>query len=468
VALLLTNTLTRRKEVFVPREPGKVGIYLCGITVWNEPHIGNLRNVVVFDVLRRHLVASGYDVLFVHNYTDVDDKIINASGHDPVRMFVLAEQWTRVYEEVTTALGIIPPDIAPRATGHIPEMIELVAKLIDVGLAYQAPGGVYFSVGKFPEYGKLSGRDPSELLAGARVEVNPDKRDPLDFALWKSAKPGEPTWYSPWGPGRPGWHLECSAMAAKYLGRGFDIHGGGEDLIFPHHENEIAQSEGATGEPFARYWLHNAFLMIDGAEMHKSIGNVISPRELLQRHRGVVLRYALMTAHYRSPLDFSNELLEESAAAYERLATFATNAARALHHQVPGGGVDEGDWRERFVAALDDDLNIPAALAVLHDLVSAANPLIARAERSVPEAVAELHARLVTFSDLASRLGFTPLLDLPEPTMFPAVLKLVLELRERARAARDFEAADLIRERLEAVGIRIEDRAGGPRWHLAR
>jgi cysteinyl-tRNA synthetase len=468
VALLLTNTLTRRKEVFVPRDPGKVGIYLCGITVWNEPHIGNLRNVVVFDVLRRHLVASGYDVLYVNNYTDVDDKVINASGHDPVRMFVLAEQWIRVYEEITAALGIIPPDIAPRATGHIPEMIELVAKLVDVGLAYQAPGGVYFSVGKFPEYGKLSGRDPSELLAGARVEVNPDKRDPLDFALWKSAKPGEPTWDSPWGPGRPGWHLECSAMSAKYLGRGFDIHGGGEDLIFPHHENEIAQSEGATGEPFAHYWLHNAFLTVDGAEMHKSIGNVISPRELLQRHRGVVLRYALMTAHYRSPLDFSNELLEESAAAYERLATFATNAARALHHQVPDGGVDEGDWRERFVAALDDDLNIPAALAVLHDLVSAANPLIAPAERGVPEAVAELHTRLVTFSDLASRLGFTPLLDLPEPTMFPAVLKLVLELRERARAARDFVAADLIRERLEAVGIRIEDRAGGPRWHLAR
>jgi cysteinyl-tRNA synthetase len=468
VALLLTNTLTRRKEVFVPRDPGKVGIYLCGVTVWNEPHIGNLRNVVVFDVLRRHLVASGYDVLFVRNYTDVDDKIINASGHDPVRMFVLAEQWTRVYEEVTAALGIIPPDIAPRASGHIPEMIELIAKLVDVGLAYQAPGGVYFSVGKFPEYGKLSGRDPAEELAGARVEVNPDKRDPLDFALWKSAKPGEPTWNSPWGPGRPGWHLECSAMSAKYLGRGFDIHGGGEDLIFPHHENEIAQSEGATGEPFAHYWLHNAFLMVDGAEMHKSIGNVISPRELLQRHRGVVLRYALMTAHYRSPLDFSDELLEESAAAYERLATFATNAARALHHQVPDGGVNEGDWRERFVAALDDDLNIPAALAVLHDLVSAANPLIAPAERGVPEAVAELHTRLVTFSDLASRLGFTPLLDLPEPTVFPAALKLVLELRERARAARDFVAADLIRERLEAVGIRIEDRAGGPRWHLAR
>jgi cysteinyl-tRNA synthetase len=468
VALHLTNTLTRRKELFVPRDEGKVGIYLCGITVWNEPHIGNLRNVVVFDVLRRHLAASGYEVLFVRNYTDVDDRIIEASGHDPLRAFVVAEHWTRVYDEVNAALGVIPPDIAPRASGHIPEMLELVAKLVDVGLAYQAGGDVYFSVGKYPEYGRLSGRDPAELLAGARVEVNPDKRDPLDFVLWKGAKPGEPTWSSPWGPGRPGWHLECSAMAAKYLGRGFDIHGGGEDLIFPHHENEIAQSEGATGELFARFWLHNAFLRLHGEAMHKSTGNVVSPRQLLQRYRGVVLRYALMNAHYRSPLEFSTEVLDDAAAAYERLATFATNAARALPERVGVGGTEEGDWRERFVAALDDDLNIPAALAVLFDLVAAANPLIARAERGVPEAIAELHSRLVTFSDLAARLGFTPLLDLPEPTKFPAVLKLVLELRERARATRDFEAADLVRERLAAVGIRIEDRAGGPRWHLAR
>ena len=220
MALHLTNTLTRRKELFVPRDEGRVGIYLCGPTVYNEPHVGNLRNVVVMDVLRRHLVASGYKVLLVRNYTDVDDRIVEASGHDALRAFVIAEHWTRVYEEITGELGVIPPDIAPRATGHIPEMLELVAKLLDVGLAYQAGGDVYFSVGKFPEYGKLSGRDLADLQAGARVEVNPDKRDPLDFVLWKGAKPGEPTWSSPWGPGRPGWHLECSAMSSKYLGQG--------------------------------------------------------------------------------------------------------------------------------------------------------------------------------------------------------------------------------------------------------
>ncbi len=468
VALHLINTLTRKKELFVPRDEGKVGIYLCGPTVYNEPHVGNLRNIVVMDVLRRHLVASGFKVLLVRNYTDVDDRIIEASGHDALRAFVIAEHWTRVFEEITGALGVIPPDIAPRASGHVPEMLELVVKLFDVGLAYQSAGDVYFSVGKFPEYGKLSGRDLADEQAGARVEVNPDKRDPLDFVLWKAAKRGEPTWNSPWGPGRPGWHLECSAMSSKYLGQGFDIHGGGEDLIFPHHENEIAQYEGATGEQFARYWLHNAFLEIGGEKMAKSVGNVVSPRQLLERYRGVVLRYALMNAHYRSPLEFSQEVLADSAAAYERLSTFAVNAARALRPGTEAPRMEEGDWVDRFVAALNDDINVPAALAVLFDLVGAANPLIARAERGSAAAIAELRVRLATFSDLASRLGFTPLLDLPDVTTFPAVLDLALELRERARVARDFEAADMVRERLSAIGIRVEDRPGGPRWHLAR
>jgi cysteinyl-tRNA synthetase len=481
VALHLTTTLTRRKELFVPRDEGKVGIYLCGPTVYNEPHIGNLRNVVVMDVLRRHLIASGYEVLLVRNYTDVDDKIIAESGHDPLRAFVIAEHWTRVYESITEALGVIPPDIAPRATGHIPEMLELVAKLFDSGLAYQSGGDVYFSVAKFPEYGKLSGRELDELQAGARVEVNPDKRDPLDFVLWKGAKPGEPVWRSPYGPGRPGWHLECSAMACKYLGQGFDIHGGGEDLIFPHHENEIAQYEGATGEQFARYWLHNAFLEVGGAKMAKSVGNVVSPRELLRRHSGVVIRYALLTAHYRSPLEFSPEVLDDAAASYERLATFAVNAARALPEEVgavagrdggpgqaAGGGIDRGSWEERFTAALDDDLNVPAALAVLFELVADANPLIGGAERGQAGAAETLWVRLANFNDLAARLGFTPLLDLPDPSSIPALLDLALELRERARTARDFAAADMVRERLGALGIRVEDRLGGPRWHLAR
>jgi cysteinyl-tRNA synthetase len=488
VALQLHNTLTRRKEPFVPRDEGQVGIYLCGVTVYSEPHVGNLRNVVVFDVLRRHLSASGYQVLYVRNYTDVDDRIIEAAGHDPLRAFVVAEHWTRVYDEITAALGVLPPDIAPRASGHIPEMKELIARLVEVGLAYQAGGDVYFAVGKWPEYGKLSGRALSELRAGARVEVNPHKRDPLDFALWKGAKPGEPTWDSPWGPGRPGWHIECSAMACKYLGRSFDIHGGGEDLIFPHHENEIAQSEGATGEPFARYWLHNAFLELKGEKMAKSVGNVVSPRELLRSHRGVVLRYALLGAHYRGPLEFSEAVLSDAAASYDRLATFATNAARALTAvgptpdpaipaSPPGSGPgavpvvegppDPAGWRGRFQAALDDDLNVPAALAVLFDLVAEANPLIVRVEQGDASSTGELRDRFATFLDLAARLGFTPLLDLPDPAAFPTVLDLVLDLRERARKARDFVAADMIRDRLAAVGIRVEDRIGGPRWHLA-
>jgi cysteinyl-tRNA synthetase len=475
VVLQFHNTLTRRKEPFVPRDRGRVGIYLCGITVYGEPHIGNLRNVVVFDVLRRHLTASGYQVLYVRNYTDVDDKIINVAGHDPLQAFVVAERWTRVYDEITAALGVQPPDIAPRASGHILEMLALIARLVDAGLAYQAGGDVYFAVGKWPEYGKLSGRDPAELLAGARVEVNPDKRDPLDFALWKGAKPGEPTWDSPWGPGRPGWHIECSAMAAKYLGRGFDIHGGGEDLIFPHHENEIAQSEGATGEPFARYWLHNAFLELKGEKMAKSVGNVVSPRELLARHRGVILRYALLSAHYRSPLEFSEEVIADAAASYDRLATFATNAARALGAaggELPPAAVGEGPsdpagWRGRFQAALDDDLNVPAALAVLFDLVAEANPLIVKLERGDASVLDGLRERFATFLGLVGRLGFSPLDDLPDPAAFRPVLDLLLDLRERARAARDFAAADAIRDRLASAGIRVEDRPGGPRWHLA-
>jgi cysteinyl-tRNA synthetase len=511
VALQLHNTLTKRKEPFVPRDEGRVGIYLCGVTVYSEPHIGNLRNVVVFDVLRRHLTASGYQVLYVRNYTDVDDRIIEAAGHDPLEAFVVAERWTRVYEEILAALGTLPPDIAPRASGHIPEMLELIARLVEAGLAYQAGGDVYFAVAKWPEYGKLSGRDPAELLAGARVEINPEKRDPLDFALWKGAKPGEPTWDSPWGPGRPGWHIECSAMASKYLGTGFDIHGGGEDLIFPHHENEIAQSEGATGEPFARYWLHNAFLELKGEKMAKSVGNVVSPRELLRRHRGVVLRYALMGAHYRSPLEFSEEVLADAAASYDRLATFATNATRALSGQggvgeggvpsspgvmaatpapgamvgasAPAGGAgagaappdagpssvdaaDPGGPRARFQAALDDDLNVPAALAVLFELVAEANPLIGKLEHGDTGVAADLRERFVTFLDLTARLGFTPLDELPDPAAFRPLLDLLLDLRERARGARDFAAADAIRDRLADAGIRVEDRPGGPRWHL--
>jgi cysteinyl-tRNA synthetase len=505
VALHISNTLTSRKELFVPHDAGRVGMYLCGPTVYAEPHIGNLRPAVVFDVLRRHLEASGYETLFVSNYTDIDDRIIEASGHDPLKAFIVADRWTRVYEEIVAAIGVRPPDISPRATAHIPEMIELVEQLLRQGLAYEAGGDVYFSVGKFPEYGKLSNRDLGDLRAGERVEINPHKRDPLDFVLWKGAKPGEPTWSSPWGPGRPGWHLECSVMAGKYLGCGFDIHGGGEDLIFPHHENEIAQSEGATGQPFARYWVHNGYLNIHGEKMSKSLGNVTLPRDLLRRWSGPVLRWALLSAHYRSPLEFSTDALADAAATYDRLATFVVNAARALGETstpvppsqdagrptAPPDGSTPGPAPEatertpgppvpapvrlaadrttdRFVAAMDDDLNVPAAMAALFDLIAEANPLIRRAERGDDDAIIELRTRLGTLIQLAGRLGFFPLSELPPSAVTPALLDLLLDLRQRARDAHDFASADLVRSRLAELGIRVEDRAGGSLWHLAR
>lgn len=475
MALQLTDTRVRRKVPFVPRTPGHVSMYLCGPTVYAEPHIGNLRNVVVFDVLRRHLSASGYDVVLVRNITDIDDKIITASGDDPFRAAVLAEHWTRVYERLTEALGVLPPTLSPRATGHIPQMVALVQALEDAGLAYQSAGDVYFSVSRWPAYGALSGRDVSQLRAGERVEANTAKRDPLDFVLWKSSRPGEPQWTSPWGPGRPGWHLECAAMAGAYLGAGFDIHGGGEDLLFPHHENEVAEFEGATGTPFARYWVHNAFLEVRGEKMSKSVGNVTSPTQLLEHVRGPVLRYGLLAAHYRSPLEWSSAAVNDAAGAYDRLSTFARNAAGAvaLHEElavVASTGMGHASseaaaWEQQAVAALDDDLAVPAALAVLFELVAASSPLIVRAESGDRSAATELASRLAVLIGVLGRLGFEPLAEMPPGRATAALLALVLQLRERARAARDYAAADVVRDHLLDAGVRIEDGPSGPRWH---
>ena len=465
--LRLYDTMTGAVRDFVPLRPGHASIYLCGATVQGLPHIGHVRSGVAFDVLRRWLTAKGYDVAFIRNVTDIDDKILNKAADAGRPWWEWAATYERAFSAAYDALGVLPPSAEPRATGHITQMVELIERLIERGHAYAGNGDVYFDVLSLPDYGKLSGHKIDDVHQGEGVARG--KRDERDFTLWKGAKPGEPTWASPWGPGRPGWHIECSAMAGKYLGIAFDIHGGGEDLIFPHHENEIAQSEGATGQPFARYWLHNAFLELKGEKMAKSVGNVVSPRELLRRHRGVVLRYALLGAHYRSPLEFSEEVLDDAAASYDRLATFATNAARALSGQGAGEGdpaADPSGPRARFQAALDDDLNVPAALAVLFDLVAEANPLIGKLEHGDTAVAGELRERFVTFLDLTARLGFTPLDDLPDPAAFRPLLELLLDLRERARAARDFAAADAIRDRLADAGIRVEDRPGGPRWHL--
>ena len=436
-----TNTLGGEKVAFEPLDPPRVGIYTCGPTVYDIAHVGHARNEMVYDILRRYLSWRGYDVFFVRNITDVDDKIIARSNELGVDAAVIADRYTRAYEDSMRALGVMPPDIAPRATGHIFEMQELISKLIDDGFAYPGEGSVYFAVEKFPEYGKLSGRG-IDVLGRERVEPAPGKHHPLDFALWKAAKPGEPQWPSPWGPGRPGWHIECSAMSVRYLGQPFDIHSGGADLIFPHHENELAQSEAAADEPFAKYWLHHGHVMIRGEEMHKSAKNAVEIDEVLKQYAAPVVRMFFCSAHYRSQIDYNPSSLDEARAVWERFRTFLRTAARsdATEDQLAG-----------FRDAMDDDLNTPGALAALHDLVS-------RGNRGEPtRGAVEKGLRVLGFEVDAA--------DARTDVVGPLV-ELLLEQREAARAAKDIGRADEIRNRLDTIGVRVEDSAGGPRWFL--
>ncbi len=452
----LYNTLSRRVEELRPREPGRVGMYVCGPTVQGAPHLGHARPALVPDVLRRYLQWRGWDVLHVRNVTDVDDKIIaraEAEGRHPA---AVAEEFTRVYDEQMARLGVLPPHIAPRATGHIVEMIALIAHLVELGSAYEVGGDVFFRVRSFPRYGRLSGRDVDELRAGERVEPDERKDDPLDFALWKAAKPGEPSWPSPWGPGRPGWHVECSAMAAKYLGEDFDVHGGGQDLVFPHHENEIAQSEAATDRPFARHWLHNALLSMSGAKMSKSVGNIVALGEALDRWSPNVLRQLYLSAHYRSPLDLHPGRLAEASAAVERWEGYV-RAAEGLDAR--SDSPLRVDAVERFTDAMDDDLATPRAHAVLFDLVTAGHEHLQAGRQ--PQAAAARDA----FLELAGVLGYT-FTAAPDGARVAPLVEELLRLREDARSRRDFTTADSIRDRLSEAGVVVEDTPAGPRWHV--
>jgi cysteinyl-tRNA synthetase len=477
MGLVVQNTLTRRKEPFSTLEPGRVGMYVCGPTVYDHPHLGHARAAVAFDVIRRALTFLGYRVTYVRNVTDVDDKIIARSHEEGRSPWEVAEEYTRVYDEQMTALGVRPPDITPRATGHILDMIRLIETLIERGVAYAVDGDVYYAVAEFEGYGKLSNRTLEDMRAGERVEPDPRKRNPLDFALWKSAKPGEPSWPSPWGEGRPGWHIECSAMAMKYLGATFDVHGGGQDLIFPHHENEIAQSEAATGVEFARVWLHNGFVTIDAEKMAKSLKNFVTVADVLLDYPAPAVRTLLAGAQYRSPIDFSTSALDDGRAAWERLATFGRNATSVLsaldgERPAPDPSIAEA-WIAKFTSAIEDDFNTPEALAVLFDLVTAANPLIEEIERRPDAGVArDLASRLDAFDTMAEVLGLSPDRDWPDTggrasDALAPLAEYLLELREQARKAKDFARADEIRERLSAAGIVVEDRPGGPRWRLA-
>ncbi len=460
--LTLYNDLTRSKETFTPLHAGRVTMYVCGMTVYDLCHLGHVRVMVVFDIVARYLRWMGYDVTYVRNITDIDDKIITRANERGEPFHELTERFIQAMHEDAEALGILPPDQEPRATEHLPEIIDMISRLIERGHAYTADNGdVYYDVKSFPEYGRLSGKSIADLQAGARVDPGEVKRDPLDFALWKSAKPDEPSWDSPWGPGRPGWHIECSAMSTRALGDTFDIHGGGADLTFPHHENEIAQSEGATGHPFVRYWMHNGFVRINDEKMSKSLGNFFTVREILERYRPEEVRYFILTSQYRSPLNYDDEHLDNARSALTRFYT----ALRGLDAVEPARGEA---LEARFHAAMEDDFNTPEALAAMFDLVREINRV--RAEQ--PQRANALGALLCQLGGLLGILQDDPEAFLrggedSGDGLSDVEIQALIDQRSTAKQARDWATADAIREQLKAAGIVLEDAAGGTVWRRA-
>jgi cysteinyl-tRNA synthetase len=474
VPIRIQNTMTRRKEEFVPVARGEVRMYVCGVTVYDLSHIGHARSALVFDVIRRYLRHRGYAVKFVKNYTDVDDRIIRKANEEGVSAREISERYIAEDRRDMASLGVLEPDVQPKATEHIDRMIELIEGLIRKGMAYPIDGDVYFEVRRFPAYGRLSGKNLDELLAGARVDVDERKRDPRDFALWKAAKPGEPSWTSPWGEGRPGWHIECSAMAMAHLGETLDIHGGGEDLIFPHHECEIAQSEGATGKPFSRYWIHNGFVNMGAEKMSKSLGNTLTIRELVKRHDPEALRLYLIGTHYRHPLEWSDERVGESARALSRLRSLKDEAGRLAARGTPAPGPDAGLFdqvaalRARFETAMDDDFNTPQALGALFDLAR----LLHTAKDQVAQGTAGAGAFLLGVGELVvlgRSLGLLEDGARRETAIDPqlkAKIDSLVYLRQEARRQRDFREADRLRDELARMGVILEDTRDGTTWKL--
>ncbi len=476
MGLQLYDTLRRAQVDFVPRDEGKASLYVCGPTVQAPPHVGHGRANVVFDVLRRWLTWSGYEVTFVSNVTDVDDKIILKAQLEGTTPAQVAATNTRAFNRAADMLGLLPPHVQPLATGHIFEMHDLMQRLIDQDKAYVVDGNVLFRVRGFDEYGKLSNRDVDDEV-GAEDVVGADiKDDPIDFAMWKAAKPGEPSWPSPWGPGRPGWHIECSAMASTHLGANFDIHGGGLDLVFPHHENEIAQFEAATGEPFAQYWVHNGMLRMGEDKMSKSIGNVVGIEEAVEEWGRGPLRLWYLSAHHRSPLTYDTDRLIESQAAYERITTLLRTARATGFPPIDfdrDGAHDTvaGPFLDRFTTRMDDDLNATAAVAVLHDAVSRAHERLQAAENGDATAgsdVGVLTGMVIALGDDVLGLGLADAVEVDDALgeRFGRLVDHLLEERTRARDDRDFARADGIRDQLAAAGVVIEDRPRGSRWYL--
>ena len=475
--LKVYNTLTREKELFQPGEPGKVKIYVCGVTPYNHPHIGNARPFIIWDVIHRYFERQGLQVTHIQNFTDVDDKIIDAAAKEGISWDKLAGRYIEAYYQVMDSLNVRRVDRYPTVSGHMQEIIDMVARLIEKGHAYVVDGDVYFSVQSFESYGQLSGRTLEGMEAGARVEVDERKRHPMDFALWKSAKPGEPFWESPWGKGRPGWHIECSAMSYKYLGCGFDFHGGGSDLIFPHHENEVAQSEAFTGcSPFVRYWIHNGFVTVNSEKMSKSLGNFFLVKDILAHFRPMVLRFFILSTHYRSPLDFSDERLTEAEKAWTRLVTAIKTAREVLKRTDLTAGPGDPELAkavtttcEEYEAAMADDFNTALAISSLFGLTKTLNGACQAAAKGDANAdLAGIRQAVEALVDMTEALGLvvdeTPANEAADEKLVTALMDLLLGLRQTARERKDWATADSIRNGLQAAGIVVEDSPQGPRW----
>jgi cysteinyl-tRNA synthetase len=496
MTIQIFNSMGRKKEPLKTRQPGKVGLYVCGVTVYDYSHIGHARVMVVFDAIVRHLKARELEVTYVRNYTDIDDKIIRRANELGITIGELTNKYIRAFQEDMAELGMAPPDIEPRATDHLEEMQTMISQLIANGLAYEKGGDVYYAVDRFEKYGLLSGKNLADLVAGSRVDVNSQKRNPLDFVLWKGAKPGEPQWPSPWGPGRPGWHIECSAMSSKYLGESFDIHGGGRDLIFPHHENEIAQSEGSSGHDWVRYWLHNGFVNVVSDEgerekMSKSLGNFFTIRDLLKAYRGEVLRVFILNNQYRSPLDFSFSLLNAARGGLDRLYSALAGAEKALGHLPPietirpsqEVGKPLGGEVEKFFSAMDDDFNTPQAVAVLFEMVKKLNLVLTQPESGEKKAAIIDHVRVLRGLGAILGMGqgepsqhfqFEPQVNLAtmgedgqlgeEEALSSEQIEALIVQRSEARARKDFAESDRIRDELSTQGIALLDSKEGTTW----
>ncbi|MBI5529007.1 MAG: cysteine--tRNA ligase [Deltaproteobacteria bacterium] len=483
MALKVFNTLTNRKDEFAPIEPGKVRMYVCGVTVYDMCHIGHARAYISFDVIQRYLRYAGLGLTYVRNYTDVDDKIIKRAAEIGEQTTVVSERFIREFETDMDALGVAKADIEPKVTEHIPEIVALIGKIIERGHAYVAGGDVYFSVRSFPRYLQLSGRQLDEMKAGARVEVDERKQDPMDFALWKESKPGEPWWDSPWGRGRPGWHIECSAMSSKYLGDTFDIHGGGKDLIFPHHENEIAQSEAASGKKFVNYWIHNGFVNINEEKMSKSLGNFFTIREVTARFHPEALRYFMLTTHYRSPINFSDQSLEEA----QKRVEYAYQTLDAVNTMLAGGEPKGGKnvnpplvegLIPAFREAMDDDFNAAKVLGDLSEPLRLLNELSSgksgKPKDDVKRTLWDLGTKVVEIGSVLGIMTRDPATVLSEirdrkvkaKNLDPEKIETLIAARAEARKAKDFARADQVRDELKSMGVAVMDTPKGTAWRV--